>query len=432
MLKLDSHSTEDPYAAGIAFDFLLVNHKNIHLEPSQRETLVRNQEAILAESVKQAENLPPGQPIFPIGAQHAGIRLARYYRSLKRQDEVRRVLALYARAYIAAGKRLPAMIGAAWLREAYLLLTDFGCTQEADKVGVILREVAANSMSHMVSFEDKIEITKQELDDWVNSILAGPLEEVLVRIVWRFIPDPTQIETQVKEIAKKAPLSSSFGITQVDSSGRPVAEIGSIKEDLKGRVLYQIVQNLQFEAQFLRYLFVQLLSRYNLNAEAITSEIFMSPIFQPDRRPTVRKGVDACLGDDHIVSAHLLIPQIEHALRTLAIMAGASPYKPDHRRGGLQYKVMDDLLRERAIVQILGEQVILCFRIVLTDPGGWNLRNSLSHGILNPSQLGPASSDRLLHILLTLSRVRPRGQSGLPRSSPSLAVGGKIKDDAIR
>ena len=99
------------------------------------------------------------------------------------------------------------------------------------------------------------------------------------------------------------------------------------------------------------------------------------------------------------------MPQIEHALRTLVVTSGGNPYKPKVRRGGNQYKILDDLIREEVVVRTLGENIIPYFRVVLTESCGWNLRNDLFHGIIDPAQLTWASSDRLLHLLLTLSRV---------------------------
>lgn len=406
VLKLDIGERDYPYGAGTAFEFLLINHKNVPLEVAQRETLIHNQETILEEAVEYAEKVNNDQPNLPIRAQHAGVRLARYYRSLNQQEQVRRVLALYARAYISSAKHLPAMIGASWLGEAYQLLTGFGCTSEAESVAVALREASAESTSQMVQFHDKIEISRSEVDAWTNSLLADSIDESFNRIVWEFIPDPNKIEAQLKEIAEKAPLSSMFGITQVDADGRPVAHIGSMQADRDGRVYQHMGQNLQFEAPFLRHLLITLLARHNLKSESVANEVFKSSLFRADRKSVIQRGIEACLAGDHVIAAHLLIPQLEQALRNLAIASGSSVYKPDRRRGGIQYKVLDDLLREDAVVRALSERVTRYFRIVLTDPRGWNLRNDLMHGILGPDQLSSATSDRLLHVMLTLSRVR--------------------------
>jgi hypothetical protein len=273
VLKLDSLTAEFPYGAGTAFEFLLIDHKNIPLAPNQCETLVKSQEAMLAKTVEYSENLRAGQLNLPIKARNIGIRLAKYYGSKNRQDEVRRVLGLYARAYIGSARVMRAIEGAAWLREAYELLTDFGCTLEAEKVGVVLNNIAANSRSQMISFQDQIEITKQEAEDWANPILAESLDNAFSMIVGRFIPDRSRMQAFVMEIAERAPLSAMLATTHLDSSGRAVATIGSVEDDLDGRVLCQIAEKLQVDAPFLRYIFVRLIERYKLGPERLTAEI---------------------------------------------------------------------------------------------------------------------------------------------------------------
>jgi hypothetical protein len=58
---------------------------------------------------------------------------------------------------------------------------------------------------------------------------------------------------------------------------------------------------------------------------------------------------------------------------------------------------------------VLGDRVTLYLKVVFTDPRGWNLRNDLLHGIMNPDQLGWGSSERILHVILLLGSLRVDG-----------------------
>ncbi|MGC8552524.1 MAG: DUF4209 domain-containing protein [Phycisphaerae bacterium] len=104
---------------------------------------------------------------------------------------------------------------------------------------------------------------------------------------------------------------------------------------------------------------------------------------------------------------------MEQALRVILKLSGGATYKPGRERGTFCLRTLDELLRDQLVVDVISDDVALYFRVVLTDQRGWNLRNHLLHGILPPSSLGYASSDRLLHIMLLLGGLR-----AAPKPSP--------------
>ena len=108
-------------------------------------------------------------------------------------------------------------------------------------------------------------------------------------------------------------------------------------------------------------------------------------------------------------AVHLLVPQIENALRVLVETAGKSILKPA-RGGGFHLKVLDDLLREPIITQVFGEDIVFYFCTLLVDQRGWNLRNCVCHGLCDTSEFGPRMSDRIIHVLLCLALVRKKNK----------------------
>ena len=81
---------------------------------------------------------------------------------------------------------------------------------------------------------------------------AETLEEVLVRIAVQFIPDKTLVTREVHRFAKTSPLSAIISQTLMDREGRPIAKIGSVEDDLDGRVVRQTSQHMQLEIPWLR------------------------------------------------------------------------------------------------------------------------------------------------------------------------------------
>ncbi len=111
-----------------------------------------------------------------------------------------------------------------------------------------------------------------------------------------------------------------------------------------------------------------------------------------------------------MTAVHLLIPQIENALRVLLEKASGSVLKTA-RGGGFHFKVLDDLLRDPLLVQVFGEDIVFYFRVLLVDPRGWNLRNRVCHGHCDVSEFGSYMSDRIIHVLLCLALVRKKEQA---------------------
>lgn len=402
ILKLDAAAAPDENGAGIAFDLFIDGNRKLQLPEATLERIIRGQENILARGVKNAEE----EAGLPFSVDRAADRLASYYRRRNEHPEVVRVLGLCARAWIAMAKRAAPMLGAAWLRNVYTKLTDFGCPDEAETVAVQLRDLSKQSMDQMVEYTHTVEIPRKAVDDLTDAILIGTLPEVLSRLVWQFIPDADHAEEQVKASAEAAPLMSLLSITDVDADGREVAKVGSVDEDLDGRVVQQLGQNLQYESQILHHVMQELPKRHRIDADILLGELMKSPVFQVERKLTLKRGLEACLSGDHVAAAHLLIPQIEHAIRVLAVDAGSSGYKPNRRQGGIHLMTLGDLLEDAAIVRVLETRLTTYLKVMLTDPRGWNLRNHLCHGIINPDELGWWSTDRILHILLLLGLVR--------------------------
>lgn len=401
ILTLDAAEASDHDGAGIAFD-LLVGNKKVPLSEETLAEIIDGQERALACGVENAEK----EGGFPFSLDRTAERLMVHHRNRQKHDDVKRVAGLWARAKIAMAKRAAPMQGAAWLLDVDTKLNDFGCPDEAKAVSVVLRNLGKKSMDQMVQHTEKIEIPKKEIDDWTDAMLGGELADVLMRVVRAFIPDPDQIEKQVKELAKTAPLMSLVSISQVDADGRQVAKIGSVKDDLEGRVVLQMGQNLQYEGQLLHHLIRALVARHKVTADMLLDEVSKSPLFEESRMSTMRRGLEAALAGDHVVALHLLIPQIEHALRLLAAGAGSSAYKPNRRYGGIQLKPLGDLLIDQGVARVLSDRITQYLKVLFTDPRGWNLRNDLLHGIINPDQLSWGATDRILHVILLLGSLR--------------------------
>jgi hypothetical protein len=120
--------------------------------------------------------------------------------------------------------------------------------------------------------------------------------------------------------------------------------------------------------------------------------------------------LDAFYAGDHVVAVHLLIPQIEHAFRRLLVMCQRPVFKLN-RQGGQDLRILDEMLRDPAVIELFSESKTVYLRVLLTDRRGWNLRNDVCHGITEPDSIGWYACDRVIHVFLILCCIRKREQS---------------------
>jgi hypothetical protein len=74
----------------------------------------------------------------------------------------------------------------------------------------------------------------------------------------------------------------------------------------------------------------------------------------------------------------------------------------------MQLKNLNDILREPAIKECLGENLRLYLLTFLADERGQNIRNTICHGLATPQQFNQGLSDQTLHALLAVSLVRQK------------------------
>ena len=210
---------------------------------------------------------------------------------------------------------------------------------------------------------------------------------------------------QIQSVSKKAPISFLLSRRIMDNEGCVISTVGSLEEDIDGHIILQISQNMQISSPILRKTLDALISKFNLSASEIVKYLYESPIFDEGRKEFFVRGIDAFLKGDFLVSLHLLIPQLEALVRNLAEKIGIPILKPS-RSGGFYYRTLDELLREEGIIKVLGEDMCLYLRALLTDPRGWNLRNDITHGIIKLEMFNQITADRTFHALLCLALVR--------------------------
>jgi lysyl-tRNA synthetase class 1 len=115
------------------------------------------------------------------------------------------------------------------------------------------------------------------------------------------------------------------------------------------------------------------------------------------------EGVRAYFTGDYVKAVHVLVPQIEHGLRSIAGQLGKPVTKAHPTVQGASVSInMGDILYSQDIVDALGSDLTLHFLALYADPRGLNLRNELAHGLMQRGAIDGHVARLVLHTLLVL------------------------------
>ena len=391
------------------FDALYGN-KKVGLSRDHENTIIKK----LEEMLLRCSDRTSKEGFDPWGAQAAGERLERYYRRAGEEKEIERVIRTFCRAFEQIAGEASPLLAMGWLQPVYETYLRAGMRPDATRVQLLLKEKGKDAHKDMKTMSAKIEISKEEMERFLTEITAGGLDTALLRIAVQFTTKTALARDLMKKLAEEAPLQAMIGIQKIGDA-QIIAQAGSVKDDPEGRTIWQLAQIIEFESGFLSECLRLMRERYSPNAEELTAFLYRSPVFDEMQRSLITEGVDAYIKEDFVKAIHILVPQIENSLRHLLGLIGVPTNKlMRSAKGVMQEKTLNDLLAESAIRATLEEDTINYLQTFLNDPRGQNVRNRVSHGLCRREFFGRLVADRVLHILLSLSRLAKTSDPGQP------------------
>lgn len=77
-----------------------------------------------------------------------------------------------------------------------------------------------------------------------------------------------------------------------------------------------------------------------------------------------------------------------------------------NKDGDNEYKALDKLLENLKENKSIPTDIYEYFQKLFTDKFGWNIRNLISHGLLQTGAFNKTMADRIIHAFLTLSLIK--------------------------
>jgi hypothetical protein len=131
----------------------------------------------------------------------------------------------------------------------------------------------------------------------------------------------------------------------------------------------------------------------------------------------LRAAIGAYLHSDWATAIHLVVPQIEYALRRVLVFCRRPLTCPSG--GGIFFlKTLNQVFHDPAIEQALPRDVRVYLQTLLCDQRGLNIRNNVCHGLWDSGNFNSFIADLVIHALLVIGLLRPSTAADSGASSP--------------
>ncbi len=294
-----------------------------------------------------------------------------------------------------------------WLKNLRKKFLNAGLKKESEEILVEIRKSSPPILNEMqrVSLEIKLP------DDFGKGLerellYEGNVQTILERFTKKFIPNKEEVRRSLKEDSNEFPLLFLASNEKFDDNGRLIATTKPAIDDIEGSLALSYKVEMDLRALILNLAKSILVEKGFISTENVMDVLLNSCYIERSRLPIIRRGVEAYLQGDYLIAMHLLIPQIEQAIRKMMEMNDGIVLKD--KKNAHMLRVLDDMLQDSKIVEVLGEDVSFYFQQLFTSNLGYNMRNDVCHGLYSPEMFNQEKADRVFHALLILGHI---GQS---------------------
>ncbi|RZM91463.1 hypothetical protein CWO91_41110, partial [Bradyrhizobium genosp. SA-3] len=362
----------------------------------ERAELVSDLESI----VTTGSNTNDPAQFNPHEAQDAAERLIRYYGRLGEVDDIKRLHKAVGASFEHFASNADPMLAAALLQTATDQYRKAGLKEDHDRTRIMMQQKIGAAGENLQSFERKIEIPRDDMEKFLDLIVVDDLATTFVRIAREFLLSRAELEQQVRQMLKEAPLMAHIPAT-IMADNHVAAKIGSVEDDPFGRLMHQTNFAFQFARLWLAQAFRRLFERHEVAPEHFAGWANRHDLF--DDMSLLLEGLRAWEREDDVKAAHVLVPQVEHALRKVADDLGVPITKAHPVVSEASVAIgMGEILYNEKVAEALGPDVTLHLQALYADPRGMNLRNQIAHGLMEAGQFYWHLGNLIVHSLLML------------------------------
>ncbi|MEX8505308.1 DUF4209 domain-containing protein [Leptothrix ochracea] len=294
------------------------------------------------------------------------------------------------------------LMATAWLEDLSIKYRRDKLFDDAARVEAGIRVRAQAAEAAVVQHEICYEVQPEVMEAWLSALMAGSLVQALIRIAATFVRSEDDLRKMLLRTAEHAPLISSIPIAIKGPQGFTTVRIGSLEADMPGRVVHLASTLIGQDAPWLGVVFERARRDWQLSSSNLFQWFVESSLFSPVGHGLLRQGLDAWESGDCVKAVHLLVPQVESAIREWMFALGESPMKFNDKDGGFESKGLGEMLHSQAIKKHVHADLHHHLRCLYTHPKGLNLRNRIAHGWAGEELVGWAMANWIVHSLIAI------------------------------
>lgn len=255
----------------------------------------------------------------------------------------------------------------------------------------LLRHYQRKSLGNMqhFSFEVNTEGFASAAQDHVSS---HDFIGALLRLAFILpLPVVSQLREFVVSQMQEHPFPYIIATRHITEDGRVVAERPSVDTDEERAILYEMYRQAVIECAFraaaiIRPATYQIGLEHWIHPHSLLPYLSNNPVVPAGRELLLAKGLSAGFKREFDVAIHLLIPQLENCLRHILFQYGVET--SGYNEHGIQeVMLLGDILFHDKLTEILGDDTVFILRCLLQERLGGNLRNRLSHGLMEHGEM---------------------------------------------
>ena len=259
--------------------------------------------------------------------------------------------------------------------------------------------------THSVEYTIKEEQIKKFIAIIFGESNNYPIETVMANIAFALLPKKKDIDTQLKDISQKHPLSFDMSVNLISDNNTLIASLDSLEKDYDNRFLYHANQYIELDQIFITIAMDNLFKIFD--QDKIINYFTNSLLFNEEEY--IQQAISSYFSKDYLKSSAVFISIIEDAVREFIKINGGTVLRKNDLNG-YDYLSLHNLLKQEKVFESTfleySNNILFYFKLVLIEKLGFNLRNDWAHGLNQKKFLHRSPSDKLFHILIILSLVK--------------------------
>jgi len=291
-----------------------------------------------------------------------------------------------------SGAQASFVAAADFLHRGLGMLTKAGGPQDRiDEIAARVKEYQRQGLSELKQHGGTFDAS--EFIAAARSAVAGkPLADALAAFAaLPRLPNRAAVRKEVMRRAKTFIFTHLFGEVKLNAEGAPIAGRGTVTGDetedtdnVLALMYDDVVSSFNIEAQTtIQPAWRQIQEEHDIREQDMLIVAQQSWFVPPSREPYFAKGMAAGFNRDLITAIHVLVPQIEGAIRWHLKRRGVNTIR-QNRDGYDEERDLNQLLALPETKKLLSESLHFALTALLTSRFGYNLRNNLAHALVEP------------------------------------------------